>query len=104
MLETAPTRSGRRREGRERGRGLAVLLLLILLLGGAVAGFSAFYAWGTGASGPQNKVVIDIPRGATGTQVADLLKEKGVIRSALVFRLLIKLRHLAGILRPASTT
>ena len=99
MLETAPTRSGRRREGRERRRGLAILLVLILLFGGTVAGFSAYYAWGTGASGPQTKVVISIPRGATGTQVADLLKEKGVIRSAFVFRLLIKLRHLAGIFK-----
>ena len=65
MLETAPTRSGRRREGRERRRGLAILVVLILLFGGTVAGFSAFYAWGTGASGPQTKVVIDIPRGDT---------------------------------------
>src|SRR5262249_17762998 len=66
---------------------------------GAVAGFSAYYAWGTGASGPQTKVLVTIPRGATGTQVAELLKDKGVIRSAFVFRVLIKLRHLSGIFK-----
>ncbi len=99
MLETLPRRADRKRRGRERRRGLIILLVLILLLGGLTAGFGAYYAWGTGASGPQTKIVVSVPRGATGAQVADLLKEKGVIRSAFVFRLLIKLRRLSGIFK-----
>src|SRR5262245_46187649 len=99
MLETVPSRSGRPRQKRERRRGLVILVVLILLFGGMVAGFSAYYAWGTGASGPQTKVVITIPRGATGTEVAELLKDKGVIRSAFVFRVLIKLRRLSSIFK-----
>ncbi len=99
MLESLPRRADRKRRGRERRRGLIILLVLILLLGGLTAGFGAYYAWGTGASGPQTKIVVSVPRGATGAQVADLLKEKEVIRSAFVFRLLIKLRRLSGIFK-----
>jgi UPF0755 protein len=96
MLETIPGRTERRTRGKERRRGLVILLIVIVLLGGAVAGIGAFYTWATGASGPQNRVTVVIPHGATGAQIADLLKEKGVIRSAFVFRLLVRLRHLNG--------
>jgi UPF0755 protein len=96
MLETVPRRTERRRRGRERRRGLIILLALIIFIGGAAAGIGAFYAWATGASGPRDKVTVVIPSGATGAQVADMLKQKDVIRSAFVFRLILKLRHLSS--------
>jgi UPF0755 protein len=40
--------------------------------------------------------VIQIPAGASGSQVAELLKDKGIIRSATAFRLLAKFRHETG--------
>ena len=89
MLETIPGRSERRGRGKERRRGLLILLIVVILLGGAVAGIGAFYAWATGASGPQTPVTLVIPHGATGAQTGDLLKQKGVIRSAFVFRILV---------------
>ena len=96
MLETIPGRSERRARGKERRRGLLILLIVVILLGGAVAGIGAFYAWATGASGPQTPVTLVIPHGATGAQTGDLLKQKGVIRSPFVFRILVRLRHLNG--------
>jgi UPF0755 protein len=96
MLETVPRRTERRRRGRERRRGLIILLAFVIFIGGAAAGIGAFYSWATGASGPRNKVTVVIPDGATGAQVADMLKQKDVIRSAFVFRIILKLRHLSG--------
>ncbi len=96
MLETIPGRTDRRARRRERRRGLVILVVVVVLLGGAAVGIGAFYTWATGASGPQSRVEVMIPQGATGTQIADLLKQKDVIRSAFVFRLILHVRHLSG--------
>ena len=94
MLETVPGRYERRKRRKERRRGLTILVIFLIFVGGLTAGAGAFYAWATGASGPQNKVMVVIPHGATGSQVADLLKEKGIIRSSFFFRLILRFRHL----------
>jgi UPF0755 protein len=88
MLDTLPKRS----ERPTRRRGLLVLLSVVILMALVAGAIGGFYGWATGASGPQRKVVLLIPRGATGAQVADMLKNKGVIRSGFAFRVLARFR------------
>ncbi len=65
------------------GRGLlAFLLVLVVLAGGAFA----FYRYSTGASGPSRPVAIEIPSGATASDVGRILEDAGVVRSDLAFR------------------
>src|SRR3989475_3807553 len=87
MLETLPRRSGRRRERRERRWGLWTLTALVIIVVMGFAGAGLYYRWATGASGPQRPVEVIIPSGATGQQVAGILKTNGVIRSTFGFRL-----------------
>ena len=66
------------------GRGLLVLLLVLVVLAG---GTFAVYRYLTGAAGPSRPVAIEVPEGATASEVGSLLEQKGVVRSALAFRL-----------------
>jgi peptidoglycan lytic transglycosylase G len=90
MLETLPRRSERPR--RRRHRGLLIVLVLAVVLGGALVTAGLYYQWSTGASGPKKALVVTIPSGASGQQVGDLLKQQGVIRSTFGFRLMSKFR------------
>jgi len=90
MLETLPRRS--ERQLRTRRRGVVVLLALILVIVLLVVGGGLYWQWASGASGPRTKVTVVIPPGASGAHVAELLKEKGVIRSPLAFKLLARFR------------
>jgi UPF0755 protein len=90
MLETLERRSDRPRPRRR--RSLVVLLVLVLLLVGAAVAVGGYYQWAVGASGPKSPILLVIPTGATGTEVANLLKEEGVIRSTLAFRVMARFR------------
>jgi len=90
MVETEPRRA--ERPPRRRRRGLVILLVLILILAGAAAAIGGYYSWAVGASGPKQPVVLSIPSGAKGSDVANLLKQKGVIRSPLAFRVFARFR------------
>jgi UPF0755 protein len=70
-------------------RSLLILLLVFVILGGAAGGV---YLYATGGSGPSEPVEVVVPRGATAADVGVLLKEAGVIRSSLAFRLMASLR------------
>jgi UPF0755 protein len=94
MVDTLTRRSASPR--RERRRGLVILAGLILLLAGLAAAGGAYYNWATGASGPQEKIELVIPTGATGAEVAELLEGQGVIRSTFVFNLIARLRGFGG--------
>jgi UPF0755 protein len=96
MVEAPPRRSDPRPPRRRRRRGLVILLSLILVLVGAAVAIGAYYQWAIGASGPQTPVVLVIPHGATGSEVADLLKQKGVIRNTTAFRLFARFRGLSS--------
>jgi UPF0755 protein len=94
MIETLPKRSTG--PPRERRTALVVLIIAVLVLGAVAAAGGVYYNWATGASGLQAKIDLVIPSGATGADVADLLREKDVIRSTFVFNLVARLRGLRG--------
>ena len=95
VLETLPGRTERRLK-HPRRRGLLILLVFFLVLAAIAGAFGVYYQWATGASGPRAQVLIDVPSGATGAQVADILKQHDVIRSAFAFRMLAKFRGHSG--------
>lgn len=89
MLEpTAPART--------RSRALRILLVLFLVLVLLLTGAFGFYLWATGASGENTPVTVTIPDGATTSEMGDLLKEAGVIRSSLMFGLMARIRGIAA--------
>jgi len=71
------------------GRGALILLLVLVVLG---AGAFGFYRYAVGASGPTRQVALDIAEGSTAADVGELLEDRGVIRSALAFRISAQLR------------
>ena len=81
---------GRRRKRR---RGLRILLaLLLLVLATGAAGFS-YYNWCRGGGGAQQAVTLEIPNGASGSEVVSMLHDKGVIRCGLVSRIVLRSKH-----------
>ena len=97
--QTLPTRADRgskKQRGRERRRGLLILLSIFVLLAVLAAAARSYYQWASSGSGPRNPVTVLIPQGATGDDVANLLKDKGVIRSAFLFRFVLRLKHLSS--------
>ncbi|HJP66080.1 MAG TPA: endolytic transglycosylase MltG [Actinomycetota bacterium] len=92
MVQAPPRRSNPRPPRRRRRRGLVILLSLIVVLVGAAVAIGGYYQWAIGASGPQKPVVLIIPPGATGSDVADLLKDKGIIRNTTAFKLFARFR------------
>jgi UPF0755 protein len=95
MIDTRQRRSERPPK-EHRLRGVAILLVIILVLGGVLLAGGKYYGWSTGASGPKTPVTFEIPRGATGAEVAELLKGKNVIRSTFVFKLEARFRGFQG--------
>lgn len=73
--------------------GLLILLLVLLLM---MVGAGGFYLWATGASGDSKPVTLEIPEGATASEVAEILEEKNVIRSGFAFRVAARLRGLGS--------
>ena len=73
-----------------RGR---VLVALVIVLGAlTISGYVYLRSLGVvGASDPGARVELMIPKGATATDVAELLEDKGVIASALGFRIALYL-------------
>jgi UPF0755 protein len=70
-----------------RRRALALVLVAIVA---AIAwlGFALFQPFAGDGSG---KVVVEIPKGATASEIADLLEEEGVVSSSSLFRLRLTL-------------
>src|SRR4029453_811390 len=95
MVATLPRRSARPPK-EHRLRGIVILLVIILILGGILVAGGSYYNWATTASGPKTPITVEIPRGATGAEVAELLKEKDVIRSTFIFKLEARFRGFKG--------
>jgi UPF0755 protein len=81
------------RPPRDRRIGRIILPILIIVLVLGALGLGRLYTWATGASGPQTPVSIEIPQGASGSEVADLLAQRHVIRSSFGFRVLARVKH-----------
>jgi UPF0755 protein len=73
--------------------GLLILFLVLLLM---LVGAGGFYLWSTGASGESRPVTVEIPEGATASEIAEILEGKDVIRSGFAFRLAVRLRDEAS--------
>lgn len=69
---------------------LIVLLVLVFMLAGA----GGFYVWSTGASGASRPITVEIPEGATTSEIAEILEGKNIIRSGFAFRLVARFRGL----------
>jgi UPF0755 protein len=85
MLETVPENEAGPTAQRRRGlKGLVALLALLLVAGGLA--FSAFhyYSWCQQASGPRTPLTFTVREGASGSEVADALHERGVLRCGMV--------------------
>jgi UPF0755 protein len=82
-----------KRPPKDRKIGRIVLPALIVVLVLAALGLSRFYTYATGASGPRVPVVVEVPQGASGASVAALLQQEHVIRSALGFKILARVKH-----------
>lgn len=87
-----PANSGRRRRGRLTGRGRVVLGVLAVLLLVALGGGFWVYRQINPAGGPGAKVAVDVEPGTSVAGVAAALDAKGVITSARIFRIYLKLK------------
>lgn len=93
MLETEERPvTGRRRAG-ERGplRGLIALIVFVVVLAAVIAPLGWFWH-AVGASGDRRDVDFTVAAGISGTEIASQLEARGIIRSALGFRLLATIR------------
>jgi UPF0755 protein len=74
---------------------VALLLTLAVVAGGAW-----MYAhWALGAAGGGSAIRLVIPQGASALQIGELLRERGLVRDAWIFRLLVAWRGLDGALQ-----
>ena len=87
-----------RRKRRRVRIAVAVIALVALVLGG----LAVFFAWGMGAGGGGSEVAVVIPQGATATEIASILEEKKVVRSAFVFRIVARLRGVSSEFKPGA--
>jgi len=77
---------------------LAKLLLLVFLIGGAVAGYVVYSIEKPYGSYFGEGVFVDVPHGASSRSVARLLERNGVIRNAIAFEVYAR-RHPRRILQ-----
>jgi UPF0755 protein len=76
------------------------LVVLVVLAVGTLAGLT--FLRGSPQTTGNQPVTIEIPEGAGAGQVADLLEQRGVIASALAFRIGARLDGRAGQIRPGT--
>jgi UPF0755 protein len=68
-------------------KALAIIVLLVLLAAGAVAGYLWYSIEKPFGTIPPEGVFVQIPHGASGRAAAHLLENNGVIRSAIAFEI-----------------
>jgi UPF0755 protein len=82
-----------RSPGRRWGRRVGALLAIAAVV---VAGWFLWSVYQPGAEDGSGRVVVTVPRGATVSEIGDLLAGRGVIDSSFFFRLRAKLSGSAG--------
>jgi UPF0755 protein len=77
-----------------RGRKVAIIALGIFIVLALIASLVGFWAYRqlfpSGAAGQE--IVLDIPTGSSTSSIADLLEKKGVINSAFLFKLYMRVK------------
>lgn len=76
---------------------IIVSIIIILVIAIAVGGAIFFYNNSLKAvSNNSEKVVVEIQKGMASSQIADVLENKGIIKSALTFKIYTKLNKVSG--------
>ena len=94
----APRRPSRAATGRRRIGLAALLVILALLAAFAVLLFQPFYGSGHG------RVTVRLPKGASASDIADILDRKGVIANSTLFRIRLDLSGDSGSIEAGTYT
>ena len=85
-------------------RSIKIAIIMAFLFLALIVGFSySFWSWLNEASQPSNNGVsceVTIPQGFTTKRIANLLKEKNIIKSSLLFRIYIRFLAVDQNLKP----
>lgn len=92
----APTQEKQRKKHKYLGRVLYALFVVLISVLIASVGILYFFD-ASGVSGSAELIDVEIPQGAYTQQIADTLKEKGLIDNALFFRVYAKLTKADGL-------
>ena len=98
-VESRPRQQRQPRPRVRKGRALVVFIVLALILGSCTVGLTRLLGGPSLADGP---VVVEIPEGAGASDVAVILEDAGVIRSATVFKFQARLDDRSGSIRPGT--
>ena len=79
-----------------KGKTIAIGAALAVFL---FAGAGAWYFYAVDKPAGKDPVVVSVPKEATGAEIADMLEEKGVIRSAGIFRAAMRVTGAANALQ-----
>ena len=74
-----------------------VKVLIVLLVFVLVIVFSFFYLTGPVKSGDKKEIEVEIKTGTRTEEIASILKEKGLIRSKLAFKIYVKLSNVKSL-------
>jgi len=82
----------------------AARVLVAVFLGASllIAGAGGYFLWAMGGGGDGKPVRVIVPPGSSASQIAGLLAERDVVRSAFVFRLVARMRGAALSLQPGA--
>lgn len=92
MVETTGTK-----KKKKNNKGLLALILIIIFIFLIIL----YYRKGLMAISAENpkEIIVEIPAGSSSSKIATILKEKGLIRDELIFKLTIKMNRVEGDLR-----
>lgn len=68
-----------------------ILILFVLLI--VAGGFTFFYLVSPVDKNDTKEIEVEVTSGTTTNQIGELLKEKGLIRSSVMFKIYVKLNH-----------
>ncbi|MGZ4114279.1 MAG: endolytic transglycosylase MltG [Actinomycetota bacterium] len=87
VTQPLATRRARRRRA---NWGLRISLVVLLIASGLAVAGVRYYQWCQGSGGTQTRVTVQIPEGATGSQIVHELQDKGVVRCGTVSEWLLR--------------
>lgn len=85
---------------RRRRTGVRVFVALLASAVLVLAGVAAYASWAMGGTAQGKTVTVEVTEGASGAAIAEQLEREGVVRSALMFRLVSRLRKVDTGLKP----